>query len=273
LGYLAFTLVVIAARAERIPGAPALWALNAGLFALVLLLARTRVRAGRVGAVLAEWYPLAFFVVFFEEIDALVHAFADGWYDHTLIAADRLLFGTDPTVWLERFTGYWLTEYCQLAYTSYFPLTVGVAFYLWIRHGREAFRLLMLASCAAYYSCYVIFLVFPTESPYHALRHLQRIELHGGPFTALIDFIERYGRVHGGAFPSAHVAGSVVALLAAWRFSPRLGRWLVPVVASIMVATVYGRYHYVVDVLASVVVAGLGFAAAIFLQRRLHASA
>jgi membrane-associated phospholipid phosphatase len=258
-GYLLFTLAVIALGAERIPRAALLLAINTSLLVGVWWLAAARERGGAAGT-LGDWYPLPLFVIFFEQIGSLVHAFVDGWFDALLIAADRFLFGVDPTVWIEQFAGYWTTEVMQLAYTSYFPLTVGVAAFLWFGTGREAFRLLMLASCITYYACYVIFISFPIESPFHTLRHLQRVELQGGPFTALIEWIEGYGRVHGGAFPSAHVAGSVVTWLTARRFSPQLGLWLAPLVTLLMVATVYGRYHYAVDVIAGTIVGGVGYA-------------
>jgi hypothetical protein len=47
-------------------------------------------------------------------------------------------------------------------------------------------------------------------------------QLTGGFFTQLINFIERFGRVHSAALPSAHVSGSLVALLGAWHYR----RWL-----------------------------------------------
>jgi membrane-associated phospholipid phosphatase len=84
----------------------------------------------------------------------------------------------------------------------------------------------------------------------------------------LIEFIERFGRVHGAAFPSAHVAGSMVAILTSWRYR----RWLfwvcLPFFVSMCVATVYGRYHYVADVLAGLAVGALGFAVGTCLMRR-----
>jgi hypothetical protein len=202
VAYLAVTLAVVAVRSERIPAAPGLVGPHPTHRLRVWLLARARAHGG-VAGVLADWYPLLLFVLFFEQMGMLVHAFVDGWYDHLLIAIDRALLGVDATVWIERHANYWLTEVMQFAYTSYFPLTAGVATYLWFRHGRAAFAQLMLASCIAYYTCYVIFIVFPIESPFHTLRHLQQVELHGGFFTRVIEWIERYGRVHGGAFPSA----------------------------------------------------------------------
>jgi membrane-associated phospholipid phosphatase len=159
---------------------------------------------------------------------------------------------------LEGFSNYWLNEYMQLAYTSYFLLTIGLGAYLWISGRREDFAVFMASTCAAYYLCYVIFVLFPIESPHHTLRHLQRVELTGGPFTAFINLIEKHGRVHGGAFPSAHVAGSVVALISAWRFTRRAGYWLTPLVLSVCVATVYGRYHYAMDVFAGILMAVIG---------------
>src|SRR5262249_33716086 len=83
-------------------------------------------------------------------------------------------------------------------------------------------------------------------------------ELAGGPFTAFINLIERHGRVHGGAFPSAHVAGSVVALISAWRFARRAGYWLTPVVLSVCRAAVYGRYPSVMGGFAGILMAAVG---------------
>ena len=64
--------------------------------------------------------------------------------------------------------------------------------------------------------------------------------------------------MHGGAFPSTHVSGSVVALICAWRYARWWGVALLPLVVSICVATVYGRYHYFVDVAAGIVMAVIG---------------
>jgi membrane-associated phospholipid phosphatase len=85
--------------------------------------------------------------------------------------------------------------------------------------------------------------------------------LEGGTLTSAIEFIERFGRVHGGAFPSAHVAGSMVALLAARRYKAWLFWICLPFFLSMCVATVYGRYHYIADVLAGIVVGAIGWVA------------
>ena len=256
--YLLFSTGLLLVCRENIPRWSALWPIHLGLMATIVGLAYARERGWPGLSFASHWYPTLLFLFFFEEIGLIVHAVYPGWYDEILIKADYALFGAHPTVWIEQFAGYWLNEYMQLVYICYFPLTIGLGAYLWGRGRREEFSTFIASTCAAYYMCYVVFVFFPIESPHHTLSHMQQVELTGGPVTALINLIEQHGRVHGGAFPSAHVAGAVVALISAWRFAPRLGAWLTPLVISICVATVYGRYHYVMDVLAGIAVAALG---------------
>ena len=258
LGYLIFSTTLIIVCLRNIPRWETLLPIHLGLILMIYGLSYARKRSVQVLSPLSQWYPALLFIFFFEEIGQLVHAIFPGWFDEYLIRADYAIFGVHPTVWIEQFSGFWLNEYMQLVYTSYFLLTIGLGAYLWLRNQRKDFAEFITSTCAAYYLCYIIFVLFPIESPYHTLRFLQQGELSGGPFTAFINLIESHGRVHGGAFPSAHVAGSMVVLISAWRFAKRVAYWLTPLVLSICVATVYGRYHYVMDVFAGILVALIG---------------
>ena len=258
LAYLVFSTTLIAVCSQNISRWATLLPIHFGLMAMIIGLAQARARNVRGLNLLSHWYPTLLFLFFFEEIGLIVHAIFPGWFDDILIKADYAMFGAHPTVWIEQFSGYWLNEYMQLVYTSYFLLTIGLGAYLWLRGRRKEFAVFIASTCAAYYLCYVIFVLFPIESPHHTLRHLQQVELTGGPITAFINLIEKHGRVHGGAFPSAHVAGSMVVLISAWRFARKIGYWLTPLVLSICVATVYGRYHYVMDVIAGILMAVIG---------------
>ncbi len=245
--YLAFISVLVIITRDNVPRWNVILSLHCGLSAMVIALAQGREGRARL---LSHWYPVALFGLFFEEIGYLVHAIHPGWFDDWLIRIDYALFGVHPTLWLEQLSNYWLNEYMQLVYTTYLLLIPGWAAYLWWRFRERAFETFIVSMCAAYYLSYLGFILFPIEGPYHKLRDLQQVELAGGPFTALINLIEKHARVHGGAFPSTHVAGSVVVLISAYRCAPRLGYALTPLVLSICVATVYGRYHYAVDVVA-----------------------
>jgi membrane-associated phospholipid phosphatase len=51
------------------------------------------------------------------------------------------------------------------------------------------------------------------------------------------------------------VSGAVVVCLVAWRHQRRLAYLLVPITVSLTIATVYGRFHYVLDALAGAALA------------------
>jgi membrane-associated phospholipid phosphatase len=51
------------------------------------------------------------------------------------------------------------------------------------------------------------------------------------------------------------VSGAVVVSLVAWRHQRRLAYLLVPITGSVIIATVYGRFHYVLDTLAGAALA------------------
>src|SRR5882724_6437346 len=102
-------------------------------------------------------------------------------------------------------TRFW--HFLQLSYLTYFVYLVVLGGILYYRKEWQAYWSVMTYSVVAYAIGYVISAVFPIESPWFAMAGMWHGELHGGPFTATIDFIEHYGRVHGAAFPSQHVAG------------------------------------------------------------------
>src|ERR1700674_3703914 len=72
-------------------------------------------------------------------------------------------------------------------------------------------------------------------------------------------WLEHFGRVRGAAFPSEHVAGSVAALWGAWRHRRWLFWAMLPLVTCMCVSTVWGRYHYVVDVFGGMATGTLGY--------------
>jgi membrane-associated phospholipid phosphatase len=215
-----------------------------------------------------HWYPLPLYIFFFEELQYLVHIIFPGWFDRWLIQFDFNLAGVHPSAWLAQFARPVLNDAMQFAYMTYFLFLVILPAILYFEREFKAFWTVMTATAIGHYSVYVIAVLFPIESPYFSLESLHSAPLAGGAFTTMIEFIEHYGRVHGAAFPSAHVAGSMVAILAAHRYK----RWLywtcLPFFVAMCVATVYGRYHYVADVIAGIMVGALGWGAGERLMER-----
>jgi membrane-associated phospholipid phosphatase len=260
LAYFAWLETIVVLFHRNIPHAGLYFVVHLALAAGIVCLARSAARSSNaVLQFLRHWYPLPLYIFFFEELAGLVHAIFPGWFDRWLIAFDYNLAGVHPSVWLARFASPGLNDFMQFAYMTYFLDLVILPAVLYAQRERFAFWTTMVSTAIANYSIYAIAVLVPVESPYHSLAALQTKTLDGSYCTALIGLIERFGRVHGAAFPSAHVAGSMVAVLASWRYR----RWLfwicMPFFACMCVATVYGRYHYVADVLAGLAVGAIGF--------------
>lgn len=191
----------------------------------------------------------------------------DGW----LIAADRWLFGVDPTVWLARIAHPLLTEVLQVAYASFYflPLMVAVELYAGRREWR--FRQWAFVCGCGFFLSYSGYLTLPAAGPRFTLHELDATarELPGLWLTpTLRSFVDAGGLVPAGvaadealrraprdAFPSGHTLVTLLSIAWAWRYRLRV-RWVVTAAGALLVvATVYLRYHYVVDVLAGAVLA------------------
>jgi membrane-associated phospholipid phosphatase len=178
-------------------------------------------------------------------------------------------------VWLNQFSSICVNEAMQVAYMSYYLFLTILGASIYRRHlvrsafssavdpsrvvGLRAFWTVMTASIIAYSIGYMISMFFPVEAPFFAMRSFDLPPLVGGPATSLIDFIEGWGRVRGGTFPSGHVLGSFVALLGAWRYRRYLFRVFLPFFIAMCVSTIYGRYHHIADGFAGILVGTVGF--------------
>ncbi len=215
-----------------------------------------------------HWYPHLFFLFCFEEMSVLVHLVSPRWQDATLIAFDHWLTGVHPAIWLEQFVTPGRNEFMQFAYLTYFVYLLVLGGILYYREDWHGYWSVMTYSAVGYAIGYVIAIFFPVESPWFAMAGSWHGPLHGGPFTAAINFIEHYGRVRGAAFPSQHVAGSFAALWGAWRHRRWLFWVMLPLVICMCASTVWGRYHYMVDILGGMVTGTLGYVIGKWLMRR-----
>ena len=130
----------------------------------------------------------------------------------------------------------------------------SVAAYWYVSGQRAAFGELLLLLSAVMLGSYLFFILLPVDSPYYVSQRLGP-PLSGHFFFDLVHQVSARGGARGGAFPSAHVSGAVVVNLVAWRHQRRLAYLLVPITGGVMIATVYGRFHYVLDTLAGAALA------------------
>jgi membrane-associated phospholipid phosphatase len=260
LGYLALSLIFLFTFRENLPAwwkhallRPAIVLAMLGLVAAERRFNLPSVRFAR------HWYPFALFIFFFEELHHISRLIVPRWLDTWFLGFDYALLGVHPTLWFQQFASPALTDTMQFFYLTYYFYTVVLCGLLYARREISAFWTVMNATALAYILGYLIALLVPAEGPYHTLAALHVVPLDGPFFTRMVNTVQHFGRVHGAAFPSLHVAGAFVAVLGAWRFSRRMFWWFLPLFFGMMVSTVYGRYHYAVDILGGLLIGALGW--------------
>jgi PAP2 superfamily len=182
------------------------------------------------------------------------------WHDQMVIDLEASVLGVQPTVWIQRFITPWLTEWMMFCYVFYVPVYPILSFLIYRRHGDEPNEDYLFYIALAIILCTLGFMAFPVAGPMRRIGDLYTVPLRGYFFTAASDFIR--GRIHtpGGTIPSIHCAAATIMWWAAYRYSRPAFFFLAPVILSLYVSTVYGRFHYVFDVGTGIAVAFLAMA-------------
>jgi membrane-associated phospholipid phosphatase len=257
LGYLGCVTSLVILFHERIDGAwiyPLIHLAWGGAVLAVIWLASRSQHPFWIH--LRNWYHLISIPLAFRELHYLVHPINPKDLDPLFVQWDLALFGAHPTVWIERWMHPWVTEYLQIVYSSFYFLPVILGVLLWRRQNWEGFRTTMVGVVTAFYLSYLGYFLFPALGPRFEIAHLQTAPLEGlwltQPIRNALDHLELIQR---DAFPSGHTGVSLLVLYYARRFLPQSFLPFLVVVASLGFSTVYLRYHYVVDVLAGVILA------------------
>jgi membrane-associated phospholipid phosphatase len=252
--YLAMTAALIAILGTTVPNRFWLVAAHLTISGSLLILNRARPPAG-ILRVIRDWHPLLLFPFLYKEVERLAPVLGDWRLTAAIPAWESALFGGQPSLYLsERLPFVPLSEYLHFCYLSYVIVIPSVAAYWYVSGRRAAFGELLLLLSTALLASYLFFILLPVDSPYYLSQRLGP-PLSGHFFFDLVHQVSARGGARGGAFPSAHVSGAVVVSLVAWRHQRRLAYLLVPFTGSLMIATVYGRFHYVLDALAGAALA------------------
>lgn len=231
---------------------------------IVALILLTTLSSAPIFDVLRRFYIIPVIYLMYGQVHLLVPAVHPVDYDSLLIQADRILTGgIDPTVWLAQYTWPLLTEFLQICYFLFYMLPIMQAVELYRRGDIEALTRFARAMAFCYFVSYLAYFAMPAIGPRFTLHDFHRLneELPGVFITEwLRDIVNAGGGVAIGTahpeivvnrdcMPSGHTMLTLVNIMMGFRNHSRL-RWVFVVIGgSLIVATVYLRYHYVVDLL------------------------
>lgn len=207
-----------------------------------------------VAGFLRHLYPILLYSLFYRELESADFWVFPDFFDATLVAFERSIFGVDPNVWLIKVQTAWANEIMMLGYFSYYFLIPVVALPLFLRGRLEDLRGLLYGTTLAFVMSYIGFVLFPVEGPRYYFSEHFREPLQGWLFVPAVRYVIDNGAIHGGCMPSSHVAVALVALFWARRSLPLLGSILTPFVFVLILATVWGRFHYATDAVVGIIV-------------------
>lgn len=239
------------------------------IFVIALLAWGAETKKTRLLIGLHRWYCYFIILFIFKEIYLMIRPIHPVDYDQLFISIDRMLFGVNPTEWMAQFANPVLTEILQIAYFSYYILFIVLGVELYRRYAVESFDKAAFLIVYGFYLSYLGYFALPGVGPRFTLHDFSSlgIELPGIFLTDYLRAIINAGEsippshlnpievVQRDVFPSGHTQLTIVVMALGFRYRLK-ARWFLLTCGSLLiVATIYLRYHYVIDLIAGALLA------------------
>jgi membrane-associated phospholipid phosphatase len=250
LVYNLIVILLLILFSHRIPSWHRLILLNLSMIAaIVFLFARVTDRSPAILRFLASFYPMFFFFGGYQQTERMNLIFFDQFLDPFFRRIEYGLFGTKPAIVLaEHFPQWWISEYMHFAYFSYYLLFPIMGIILYLGKDRRIFEEYMFTLCSSFYIYYLIFIALPVIGAESVGLPATAAD---GPFTRIMRVLYHNFEVGGGAFPSSHAGVAALLIVYAFGHLRKPAAWICAVLCvSLMIATVYCRYHYAIDAIS-----------------------
>ena len=221
----------------------------------VLKLSWDRKAMGKAGSFFQYFSSILFVIVIYESLgDLIQHLQPD--VDPRLIQIDFLIFGAQPTLWMQRWVVPWLTDILSLAYLSYYFLPVVFVLVLYLKGRTAELDRSVFVLAFGYYVSFIGYILFPAVGPRYAMTHLYSVPLEGSFITDFVrDTLNALEHNKRDCMPSGHTQIVLIILYLAHRYEKFLFTLFLPIVCALILSTVYLRYHYVIDLMVGMALA------------------
>ncbi len=226
-----------------------------------------------------DWSPFIILLAMYENTLYLVARVNHRLFDPYMFHLDKLIFGGHLDLWLQQFIRPGLTEWMSFNYDAlyFYPVVIGMILYFMRR--KRHFRNFMMAFIIAGWLGFIGYLIFPVIGPGNYYQNVYTVDLgatNGAQVIAaqhsldkdkdmtflriarMINDKQSYaGYIPRNCFPSMHTAWAVISMIYSFLYLPLLFVFILIPLLSLILATIYLRFHYMVDVLAGTLLAVL----------------
>ncbi len=219
-------------------------------FFLIARLQQTKLSGGI--QIARDWLPIFFVFIAFREMEYFVPREYDLLTEMSWIRWDLILLEGFKLRQRIESLGAVIPFYLEFCYLLVYGLAAFCVARLTFIAGRKAVNRFWTIFLLGTLGAYALFPYFPTEPPRYAFADVAAPTVYT-PLRQLNLFLLNRTTIHSGVFPSGHVSAAFSAAFAMVLLMPkrrREGGCLVFYAASVAVDSIYGRYHYTVDVLA-----------------------
>lgn len=219
--------------------------------------------------ILRYWYGIALILISFKEVYYIIHSLNLSDWDLLFIKLDYYIFKVNPTQWVYKFANPYLTEFLQLIYAYYYLMIIVFGIGIYRQKKYDVFEYVLLVVFTGFFLNYLLYLIFPANGPRFHLHDFYSIskELPGISLTEPIRYFLNFGEsippgvsnpqdfVQRDAMPSLHAGAAFLIAYLSYKVKSKSFYFYLPYFFLMLIATVYLRYHYVVDLFAGILIA------------------
>lgn len=204
------------------------------------------------------FYVQVFYITFFTECIYLSQLFyGNHSLDRFFADLDFLMFHYQPAIEFYKSFEHnpYINELFFFSYFIYYFLITSGWWFLYFRKKYEAAAYCLFVTSVAFGLLYIWYVFFPVKGPKFFFESLNRIwydHFSGFYFTNAMKKVFAVTNLGGAAFPSSHVAISLVALLLNRTHNKYALPFFFPFTVSLIISTIYLYAHYFVDIIGGV---------------------
>lgn len=202
----------------------------------------------------------ATFLSYFQ-LRTILPAVSERAVDPQIYALDMKVFGFEPSLAWDHFVNPQTTEWFAFFYFGYFfILAFHVLPFVFAVNDEKLVSQFAIGIFTVFLSAHALYMAVPGYGPYRFLASEFHHELTGGRFWHLVLATVDSAGAQKDIFPSLHTAAPTFFAIFSWRHRDKLPfKYTWPIVAfcvsQIIIATMFLRWHYLIDICAGLTLA------------------